>query len=358
MPPRKVARFSTTPGPDPSSSTAPVPSTSTSTDQPQPEQDGTASEERTGDDQQISRILAEMAQSNVAPDSGSASRSGRTTRSKRNSTEQTDHVYNSHAHSPNSIAALADVSTAESGVSALVGSLSLPTASTSTSHSAQPHVRDSDSRSMDQDELDNGEGSGSGENEGGGGAIAQSETDTAGGAKGKAKKGERRARGNGDEHKGMTEAEWEASRKANHKEVERRRRETINAGLDRLAALLPPVPTPPSGSGGGSVGSSSRASKPNKSEILEQGIEYIQSLKKAHHEDSNRWGLERVLKDQEIRKLQLEIERLKETNEALVRKVEELEGGSTGVRGREEGAEGDEGERENKRRRLDGEGAL
>lgn len=64
------------------------------------------------------------------------------------------------------------------------------------------------------------------------------------------------------------------------------------------------------------------------------------------------------MKDQEIRKLQLEIERLKETNEALVRKVEELEGGSTGVRGREEGAEGDEGERENKRRRLDGEGAL
>lgn len=124
------------------------------------------------------------------------------------------------------------------------------------------------------------------------------------------------------------------------KEVERRRRETINAGLDALSALLPPAPPPPPGSVTGG-----RAAKPNKSEILGQGINYIKTLKKAQQAESNKWSLEKMLRDQEIKKGQQEIEKLKEENEQLKKRIEEL--GSGG------GGENDEAGRENKRRRVE-----
>ncbi|KAF9557608.1 basic helix-loop-helix protein [Mortierella alpina] len=53
--------------------------------------------------------------------------------------------------------------------------------------------------------------------------------------------------------------EWHRVRRDNHKEVERRRRETINAGINDLAALIP-------------------NSEKNKGSILKQAVRYITSI--------------------------------------------------------------------------------
>ncbi|KAI7828719.1 hypothetical protein BC939DRAFT_380747, partial [Gamsiella multidivaricata] len=53
--------------------------------------------------------------------------------------------------------------------------------------------------------------------------------------------------------------EWHKQRRDNHKEVERRRRETINAGINDLAQMIP-------------------NSDKNKGSILRQAVKYIQEL--------------------------------------------------------------------------------
>lgn len=68
-------------------------------------------------------------------------------------------------------------------------------------------------------------------------------------------------------------------------------------------------------------------------------------MKKAQQAESNKWSLEKMLRDQEIKKGQQEIEKLKEENEQLKKRIEEL--GSGG------GGENDEAGRENKRRRVE-----
>ncbi|GAA6022208.1 hypothetical protein JCM11491_002433 [Sporobolomyces phaffii] len=257
--------------------------------------------ERTGDDQQISQILAE------------------------------------------SLPSLPNVSTVESGVLPLpLGQSGGPTANPLVNGEGSAQASDA-AVSHPEAEMDELANSGEGDDTGTAGSTRAS------GGRGKGKKTEKRARGNGDEHKQMTEEEWEQSRKANHKEVERRRRETINAGLDSLAALLPPPPPPPPG-----VPSFARNAKPNKSEILGQGINYIKTLKKAQLADANKWALEKLLKDQEIKKGQQEIDALKEENEALKKLISQFEGGGAAGAGmRQDGGETDSGERDNKRRRVE-----
>lgn len=194
-------------------------------------------------------------------------------------------------------------------------------------------------------------------------AAAQPKSKAA--AKGKGKKG----RGKSDEHKGMPEEEWEKSRRANHvrtfdfmlvfgirlisfsisnsqKEVERRRRETINQGLDQLQALLPPPPVPslPVGTAG--------TQKQNKSDILGHAINHIKEMRQTAQVDYNNWTLEKLLKDQEIKKGQQEIVSLKEENEKLKKRLQELEGSGTTAGG----GDGEE-ERNAKRRRIEGEPA-
>ncbi|GAA5947806.1 hypothetical protein JCM3765_001091 [Sporobolomyces pararoseus] len=296
--------------------------------------------ERTGDDQQISQILAEMAQQNtqhhpqpqpqhqVHQREPVVNRPSRTARSRR--TPALD-----APGSPDEMLNLPNISTFDSVISPNSDHAPLPGSSNSRPILTRQQQEDAQA---EQDELEN---SGEGE-EAGVAASATSETS----AKGKAreKKGDKRARGNGNEHKGMTEEEWERSRKANHKEVERRRRETINAGLDSLAALLPPVSTPSERAST----SQGRGNKPNKSEILGRGIEYIQQLKQEKQADLNKWTLDKLLKDQEIKKIQTELEKTKEANEVLKKRIEELERGSNG-------GDVEDGERGNKKRRIDGE---
>lgn len=64
--------------------------------------------------------------------------------------------------------------------------------------------------------------------------------------------------------------EWHALRKNNHKEVERRRRETINEGINQIAQLVPNCDK-------------------NKGAILQRAIEYISQLHEEKKQMNTRW---------------------------------------------------------------------
>ncbi|KAL1967668.1 hypothetical protein VTN77DRAFT_2925 [Rasamsonia byssochlamydoides] len=64
--------------------------------------------------------------------------------------------------------------------------------------------------------------------------------------------------------------EWHALRKNNHKEVERRRRETINEGINQIAQLVPNCDK-------------------NKGAILQRAIEYIVQLHEEKKQMNTRW---------------------------------------------------------------------
>lgn len=119
---------------------------------------------------------------------------------------------NSPALSPGSLSlpSLPNVSTDERGVSPPVDKLPVPPLSAQNAPVESPANTVAESaEGGEEDELAH-----SGEGDDGLDADGQPRTP---GARGKGmKKGDKRARGNGDEHKSMTEAEWEQSRKANH----------------------------------------------------------------------------------------------------------------------------------------------
>ncbi|KAH9821231.1 hypothetical protein DFH28DRAFT_1092889 [Melampsora americana] len=106
--------------------------------------------------------------------------------------------------------------------------------------------------------------------------------------------------------------QWKQHRKNNHKEVERRRRETINEGITELKKIVP-------------------GSEKNKGEILKQAVRYIQRLKSMEIEDQEKWRLERMrmegrMKDQseEIERLSRECLSLEVENESLKRWIIDL----------------------------------
>jgi len=67
--------------------------------------------------------------------------------------------------------------------------------------------------------------------------------------------------------------EWLKQRRANHKEVERRRRETINEGINELAKLIP-------------------EDEKNKGRIIARAVQYIQHLKEQEASNLEKWTLE------------------------------------------------------------------
>ncbi|CEP22230.1 CBF1 [Cyberlindnera jadinii] len=98
-------------------------------------------------------------------------------------------------------------------------------------------------------------------------------------------------------------ADWHKQRKDNHKEVERRRRENINAGIKELAMLLPSAET-------------------NKSQILQRASEYIKRLKENEQNNIEKWTLEKLLNDQALTELTASNEKLKTELERAYREVE------------------------------------
>ncbi|KAK9237714.1 hypothetical protein V1525DRAFT_403145 [Lipomyces kononenkoae] len=86
--------------------------------------------------------------------------------------------------------------------------------------------------------------------------------------------------------------EWHRMRRDNHKEVERRRRETINEGITELAKIVP-------------------GCEKNKGSILQRAVQYIQQLKENEAANIEKWTLEKLLTEQAIAELSASNEKLK-----------------------------------------------
>ncbi|KAK3169361.1 hypothetical protein OEA41_008744 [Lepraria neglecta] len=97
--------------------------------------------------------------------------------------------------------------------------------------------------------------------------------------------------------------EWHKVRRDNHKEVERRRRETINEGINELAKIVPNC-------------------EKNKGSILQRGVQYITQLKDNEKRNIEKWTLEKLLTDQAIAELSSSVERLKNDLNRAYREVE------------------------------------
>ncbi|KAJ2156449.1 basic helix-loop-helix protein [Coemansia sp. RSA 552] len=92
--------------------------------------------------------------------------------------------------------------------------------------------------------------------------------------------------------------EWHRMRRDSHKEVERRRREVINKGIDRLAELVP-------------------GAEKNKGRIIAQAVDYIDRMKVNEQKNIEKWTIEKLLADQAISELTNQVEQLKSENKAL-----------------------------------------
>lgn len=101
-----------------------------------------------------------------------------------------------------------------------------------------------------------------------------------------------------------TEA-WHRLRRENHKEVERRRRESINSGIKDLAALIPTADT-------------------NKAQILQRAVEFIRRLKENENSNIEKWTLEKLLTEQAVSELNASNEKLKAELERAYREIEQL----------------------------------
>ncbi|KAI1128091.1 hypothetical protein F5Y10DRAFT_241548 [Nemania abortiva] len=86
--------------------------------------------------------------------------------------------------------------------------------------------------------------------------------------------------------------EWHKQRKDNHKEVERRRRETINEGINELAKIVP-------------------GCERNKGSILQRAVSYILQLKQNEASNIEKWTLEKLLTEQAIQELSSSNDKLK-----------------------------------------------
>jgi hypothetical protein len=101
--------------------------------------------------------------------------------------------------------------------------------------------------------------------------------------------------------KPMDSEEHARHKKENHKEVERRRRETINIGIQTLAEIIP-------------------CNEKNKARILQSAAIYITELQKAETTNVEKWTLEKILFEKAIHEYQKQIVDLKAEN-AHLRKV-------------------------------------
>lgn len=86
--------------------------------------------------------------------------------------------------------------------------------------------------------------------------------------------------------------EWHRQRRDNHKEVERRRRETINDGIRELSELVPNC-------------------EKNKGQILRRAVEYIRDLKANEAGRMEKWTMDKILSEQAISEVSASNEKLK-----------------------------------------------
>ncbi|CAB4254647.1 similar to Saccharomyces cerevisiae YJR060W CBF1 Dual function helix-loop-helix protein [Maudiozyma barnettii] len=87
--------------------------------------------------------------------------------------------------------------------------------------------------------------------------------------------------------------EWKKQRRDSHKEVERRRRESINHHINNLSLLLPVKET-------------------SKAAILARASEYIEKLKETENANIEKWTLQKLLSEQTASQLATAKEKLEE----------------------------------------------
>ncbi|KAI9818462.1 MAG: basic helix-loop-helix protein [Pycnora praestabilis] len=97
--------------------------------------------------------------------------------------------------------------------------------------------------------------------------------------------------------------EWHKVRRDNHKEVERRRRETINEGINELAKIVP-------------------GCEKNKGSILQRAVSFITQLKENEAQNIEKWTLEKLLTEQAIAELSASVDKLKNECERAWREAE------------------------------------
>lgn len=85
--------------------------------------------------------------------------------------------------------------------------------------------------------------------------------------------------------------------------VERRRRETINEGINELAKIVP-------------------GCEKNKGSILQRAVAFITQLKENEQQNIEKWTLEKLLTEQAITELSQSNDKLKSECDRLYREVE------------------------------------
>ena len=98
--------------------------------------------------------------------------------------------------------------------------------------------------------------------------------------------------------------EWHKQRKDNHKEVERRRRETINEGINELAKIVP-------------------GCEKNKGSILARAVQYIQKLQDDASRNIDKWTFEKLVTEQAISDITTKLNRSWAEKEAWKRVARE-----------------------------------
>jgi hypothetical protein len=93
--------------------------------------------------------------------------------------------------------------------------------------------------------------------------------------------------------------EWHRIRRDNHKEVERRRREAINEGINELSKIVP-------------------GCEKNKGSILQRAVQYIGQLKENEQANIEKWTLEKLLLDQALNELSSQNDRFKAELDAVM----------------------------------------
>ncbi|KAJ7042923.1 hypothetical protein C8F04DRAFT_1075276 [Mycena alexandri] len=144
----------------------------------------------------------------------------------------------------------------------------------------------------------------------------------------------------------MGSDEWSRQRKDNHKEVERRRRGNINEGINELGRIVP-------------NGSGEKA----KGAILSRAVQYIHHLKENEARNIEKWTLEKLLMDQAMGDLQVQLDEIRRmweeermNRQRAEQELEVLRGNKAAPGGGEkrsspEGGEGEAGD--GKRQRTD-----
>ncbi|KAI9255659.1 hypothetical protein BDA99DRAFT_517328 [Phascolomyces articulosus] len=99
--------------------------------------------------------------------------------------------------------------------------------------------------------------------------------------------------------------EWHRLRRENHKQVERRRRETINEGINEIAKMIP-------------------GNEKNKGQILHRAAVYIRTLKEQQAEQLEKWTLEKLITEQAVNELGRQVETLKAELDQSQKENEEL----------------------------------